>query len=169
MFTPSNLLSLLRGPLALLFIIDNAFYRSLAIFLAMVTDSLDGYLARRWRMTSKLGTVLDPVMDKFFVFFIIGIFIHEGSLQIWEALALISRDFAVIIFGIYLAIKGVWSNFRFQSIWCGKISTTLQFFVLLALTFHIVIPSPVYIIFVLLGVMSLVELYFIERQISNQL
>ena len=68
--TFSNFLSILRGPLALFFIIDNAFYRCLAIVLAMATDSLDGYLARRFQMTSQIGAFLDPLMDKFFVFFL---------------------------------------------------------------------------------------------------
>jgi CDP-diacylglycerol--glycerol-3-phosphate 3-phosphatidyltransferase len=166
MFNPSNILSILRGPLALLFMIDNAFYRSLAIFLAMVTDGLDGYLARRWRMTSHLGTILDPLMDKFFVLFIVGVLIHENKMQFWQALAFISRDFAVVLFGIYLACKGAWSRFRFQSIWFGKISTSLQFLILLALTFHFSVPATVYICFIILGILSLYELYSIERHIT---
>ncbi len=164
---PPNILTLLRGPLAFLFMIDNSFYRSLAILLAMITDSLDGYLARRFRMTSQLGAFLDPLMDKFFVSFIVGIFLYEDHLQIWEALSLISRDFAVLIFGLYLALKGVWSNFQFRSIWCGKITTTLQFFVLLGLTLHFIIPTFIFSCFIILGILALFELYLIEQQITN--
>jgi CDP-diacylglycerol---glycerol-3-phosphate 3-phosphatidyltransferase len=167
--TLSNFLSILRGPLALLFLIDNAFYRSIAIVLAMVTDSLDGYLARRYQMTSKIGAFLDPLMDKFFVFFAVSTLILEGQLRQWEALALISRDFAVLFFGLFLALKGTWSNFQFRSIWTGKITTTLQFFVLLGLTFHMVIPSYIFWCFISLGLLALFELYFIERQIIRTL
>ncbi|WP_228840598.1 CDP-alcohol phosphatidyltransferase family protein [Candidatus Protochlamydia phocaeensis] len=166
--TPSNLLSLMRGPLALLFIVDNAFYRSLAILLAMITDSLDGYLARRYRMTSQVGAFLDPLMDKLFVFIVIGIFIQEGRLQMWQALALLSRDFAVLVFGLYLALKGAWSNFQFRSIWSGKITTSLQFFILLALIFHISIPSYFFSCFIVLGFSALLELYFTEPQPIQQ-
>jgi CDP-diacylglycerol--glycerol-3-phosphate 3-phosphatidyltransferase len=165
--TPPNILSILRGPLAFLFIIDSSFYRTLAIILAMITDSLDGYLARRFRTTSQVGAVLDPLMDKFFVFFIVGVFLHEGQLQMWEALALISRDFAVLLFGLYLVLKGVWSQFQFRSIWAGKITTTLQFFVLLALIFHFVIPSYIFFCFIFLGGVALIELYLIEQQINR--
>ena len=35
--------------------------------LAAVTDALDGYIARRWGMASKLGEFLDPVADKLMV------------------------------------------------------------------------------------------------------
>jgi len=162
--TFSNFLSLLRGPFAFLFMIDHSFYRGLAIVLAMATDILDGYLARRFNTTSQVGAVLDPLMDKFFVFFAIGILIHEGSLEIWQALALISRDFAVLLFGLYLALRGTWSNFQFRSIWCGKITTTLQFFVLLSLVFHFAVPIYIFLCFIVLGIFALFELYFIERQ-----
>lgn len=167
--TLSNFLSLLRGPLALLFLIDNPLYRMFAIFCAMATDSLDGYLARRFRMTSQIGAFLDPLMDKFFVFFAVGVFIMEGNLRMWEALALISRDFAVLIFGLYLALRRTWSNFQFRSIWSGKITTTLQFFVLLGLTFHVAIPVYIFWCFIALGILALFELYFIEQQIIRQL
>lgn len=163
-FTPSNFLSLARGPLALLFMVDNAVCRSIAIVLAMVTDSLDGYLARRFRMTSQVGAFLDPLMDKLFVLTVALIFIQEGRLQLWEALALISRDFAVLLFGLYLAFKGSWSNFQFRSIWTGKITTTLQFFVLLGLTFHYAIPPYLFYSFVFLGVVAFCELYLTEKR-----
>ena len=169
LFTFSNFLSILRAPLALLFLFDHPLYRSLAIILAMATDYLDGYLARKYRKTSQIGAVLDPLMDKFFVFFAVSVFILEGDLKIWQALALISRDFAVLIFGLYLAIRGTWSNFQFRSIWSGKITTTLQFFVLLGFTFHVAIPIYIFWCFIVLGILALFELYFIEQQIIRQL
>lgn len=163
--TFSNIISLLRGPLAFLFLVDNPVYRSLAIVLAMLTDSLDGYLARRYQTTSRLGAILDPLMDKFFVCFITVILLYENRLLPWQALTLLSRDFAVLLFGLYIALKGSWSKFEFRSIWCGKITTTLQFFVLLALTFHFTIPFYVFIIFIVLGFLALGELYLIEQKI----
>ena len=168
-FTPSNLLSLLRAPLALLFFYDNILLRALAIILAMVTDYLDGYLARRLKMTSQLGAFLDPLMDKIFVITAAAIIIQEGRMQIWEALSLISRDFAVLIFGFYLAVQGKWGKFKFRSIWCGKLVTTLQFFVLLGLIFNAFIPSYVYYLFILLGMLSLVELYLVEKNRKIQI
>jgi CDP-diacylglycerol--glycerol-3-phosphate 3-phosphatidyltransferase len=167
-FTPSNFLSFLRIPLAFVLISDNTLFRFLAIGLAMLTDGLDGYVARRYRMISRVGTFLDPFTDKFFVLFAISIFMHEGYLHLGQAIALLSRDIAVLLFGCYLKIKGNWSRFSIQSFWCGKITTFLQFLVLLAFSFHYHIPAYAFIFFVFLGVMSLFELYYIEQQqISN--
>lgn len=163
-FTVSNFLSLLRAPLALLFIFDHVFPRTLAIVLAMITDSLDGYLARRYDKTSQLGAFLDPLMDKFFVFFVGTILIIEERLTLWEFLAFISRDFAVVFFGFLLVFQG--SRFQFRSIWSGKIATTLQFFVLLNLVFDIAVPSYMFWCLIGLGITAFFELYLTERQIA---
>lgn len=167
-FTPSNFLSLIRGFLVIFFLTENVYYRSLAIVLAMVTDILDGFIARRWNYTSRLGTILDPIMDKFFVLFAIGIFIYEQRMQPWEALCMISRDIAILLFGLYLIIIGAWSKFKFQAIWTGKISTTIQFFILLALTYKRIVPEYVYIICVALGILALFELIFISSRLQSK-
>ncbi len=106
MLTLPNLLSLLRVPLACLFFQDNPFYRAIAIILAMVTDAMDGYLARKYKQTSALGTLLDPITDKLFVFVALFIFLQEDRLSIWQAAAFMCRDLSVLIFSIYLVIRG---------------------------------------------------------------
>lgn len=159
LFSYYNILSMIRGPLAFFFLFDNVLCRTLAIFFAMVTDVLDGYLARRYNAVSQTGAIIDPLMDKFFVFFVAGVLYHEGLIQVWEGLALISRDFAVFFFSLYVALRGKWSNFQVRSIWTGKLTTTLQFFVFFSIVFHFQIPAFVYTIFIILGVLALIELY----------
>ena len=111
--TFSNFLSLVRGPLAFLFILDSPFYRSLAIGLAMLTDSIDGYIARKSGTTSQLGAFLDPLMDKLFVFGVACILVYEGQIALWEAYALVTRDFAVLFFALYLMKNHRWREFEF--------------------------------------------------------
>lgn len=167
-FTVSNILSLLRGPLAFLFLWNDPFFRAFAVIAAMITDFLDGFIARRYGTCSQLGAFLDPLMDKFFVFFSLSVLMQQGHIELWQALALISRDFAVLVFGLYLALSKNWSNFQFRSIWCGKITTTFQFFVLLGLIFSVRIPSYIFLSFIGLGFFALIELYFIEQQILRE-
>jgi cardiolipin synthase len=71
-WTIPNLLSLSRLPLGLMVIfLINSPIRLYAIFtifvVAGITDFLDGYLARKWNQTSKIGRRLDPACDKAFV------------------------------------------------------------------------------------------------------
>lgn len=157
-----NVITLLRFPLALAFLQENTAIRLIALILAMLSDGLDGFIARRYRCTSRFGTTVDPLADKFFVIFLLIVLLIENALGPWEAVSMLSRDFAVIIFGFYLRWKGTLSEYQYRAIWCGKITTTLQFAVLIALTVHLDVPAFVYMVFVLLGIAALVELY-LER------
>lgn len=166
MFTVPNILSLLRIPLAFLFLDQSLVVRSIAIVCGGLTDGLDGYIARRYRQSSKLGTLLDPITDKFFVLFLLAVLIFENSLSVWQAAAFLSRDIAVALFGVYLFGTGQLHQYKIRAIWFGKIMTTLQFIVLLALTFKWPLPYWVYGVFVALGVLSMVELIWRRREVE---
>jgi phosphatidylglycerophosphate synthase len=51
--------------------------------IAALTDVLDGYLARRWQVTSPLGAVLDPVSDKVLAFSFFALLAYLGSCPLW--------------------------------------------------------------------------------------
>ena len=167
MFNLSNSLSLLRAPLALVFLVESPTLRLMAILLAMLTDSIDGYLARRSKTTSRFGAVLDPAMDKFFVFFALAVLFSENRIEIWEALMMVSRDFALCLFGLYLSLSGLWQTYEFRAIRWGKITTALQFFVLVGLTFGYAIPSYLYYSFVAFALFGLYELFQFKKQSSQ--
>lgn len=158
MFSLSNGLSLLRAPLALLFLSQSVLLRLTALVLAMVTDVLDGYLARRNRSTTQVGAALDPAMDKLFVFIALGVLFYEHQFSLWQALAMITRDGFLCIFAAYLKFSGRWTAYQFRAIRWGKATTALQFVVLILLTMKVAIPSYVFFIFVLFGLLAFVEL-----------
>ncbi|MBI5346959.1 MAG: CDP-alcohol phosphatidyltransferase family protein [Chlamydiae bacterium] len=158
MITLSNGLSFIRAPLALLFLFDNIPLRLTAIALAAFTDSIDGYVARKNKSVSKFGAILDPAMDKFFVYFVLTIFVMENNIQIWQALTLLSRDLALCIFGIYLGVSKKWASYVVKAIRWGKITTALQFLVLFALTIHFSFGWYVYSLFIVLGCLAFFEL-----------
>jgi CDP-diacylglycerol---glycerol-3-phosphate 3-phosphatidyltransferase len=154
-----NLLSLARIPLVLVFLQQNMTLRVIGIVLAMISDGLDGFIARRYNRTTQFGAFLDPLMDKFFVIFVLAVMLSEGRLSIPEMLAMLCRDFAVFFFGIYLLYKGSWDQYKFRSIWSGKVTTALQLSVLIALTMQISLPPFFFVSFIVLGFLALVELY----------
>ncbi|MFZ0565239.1 MAG: CDP-alcohol phosphatidyltransferase family protein [Chlamydiales bacterium] len=158
MLNLSNVLSLSRAGFALVFLQDNPLIRLAAIGLAMLSDFLDGYLARRQRTTSHFGAILDPIMDKFFVFFVGGVFYLEGKLSTWQLGTLLSRDISLCLFGIYLWIVKGWKGYECKAIWWGKITTVAQFIVLTGLTINIHFPVFVYLLFVLMAAFAFLEL-----------
>ena len=69
---------------------------ALAIFLiAAATDLLDGYLARRWRQVTTVGTLLDPIADKLLVSAALVSLVQVQALPAWMAILVIGREFAM--------------------------------------------------------------------------
>jgi CDP-diacylglycerol--glycerol-3-phosphate 3-phosphatidyltransferase len=62
---------------------------------AGVTDQIDGWLARRWRVESEFGKVADPLADRLMIDAAVILLWHSGRLP-WVALAIPARDLALI-------------------------------------------------------------------------
>ncbi|CRX39023.1 CDP-alcohol phosphatidyltransferase family protein [Estrella lausannensis] len=155
-----NLLSVSRIFLSLLLFSDQQSVRLLAIFLAGLTDFLDGFLARKLSWISKWGTTLDPIGDKFFVMIGLVCFILEGSVSVLEALLMLSRDFAIVLFAFYLLYKKSLKDYPIRAIFFGKVTTALQLGTFLLLACNMAIPFPVYVVFLCLGILALFELWY---------
>src|SRR5512141_653603 len=69
---------------------------SLAIFLvAAGTDLVDGYLARRWKQVTTIGTLLDPIADKLLISAALISLVQVRALPASMAILIIGREFAV--------------------------------------------------------------------------
>ena len=53
---------------------------------AAITDYFDGYLARMWKQTTKLGTMLDPIADKAMVVIALMVIVGYSSMSPWLVL-----------------------------------------------------------------------------------
>jgi CDP-diacylglycerol--glycerol-3-phosphate 3-phosphatidyltransferase len=66
----------------------------LAIFLlAIITDGLDGYFARKLGQTSRLGALLDPIADKFLMAGAFISLVELGAVPAWMVVIIIGREF----------------------------------------------------------------------------
>jgi CDP-diacylglycerol--glycerol-3-phosphate 3-phosphatidyltransferase len=69
---------------------------ALVIFLAAAaTDLLDGYLARRWRQITTVGTLLDPIADKMLISAALVSLVDIHRVTAWMVILIIGREFAV--------------------------------------------------------------------------
>jgi CDP-diacylglycerol---glycerol-3-phosphate 3-phosphatidyltransferase len=76
-------------------LVPNAFL-ALAIFLiAAATDLLDGYLARRWKQITTVGTLLDPIADKLLISAALVSLVQIRRVPAWMVVLIIGREFAV--------------------------------------------------------------------------
>jgi len=107
-FTIPNLLTVLRliflWP-ALKYLKSGDEYVALFfILLAGATDSLDGYVARKYNQISDFGKALDPVVDKIFTLSIIVflVFSPDYSLPGWFLIFLMLREMLLVTAGFYL-------------------------------------------------------------------
>lgn len=158
MLTISNSLSFLRAPLALLFLQSNPLLRVIAVVLAMLTDSVDGYLARRTQSASRFGAILDPAMDKFFVYFVLSVLFFEGQIGLWQAIMMLSRDVFLCLYGVLMLFANRWRTIVFRAIRWGKVTTALQFLVLIGLVLHKNFSWYLYLSFFFMGVFAFFEL-----------
>src|SRR5205809_1467220 len=76
---------------------------------AGVTDQVDGFLARRWRVESGFGKIADPLADRLMIDAAVILLWHAGRLP-WLALAIPARDLAVMAL-TPLAVK---HGYRFE-------------------------------------------------------
>jgi CDP-diacylglycerol--glycerol-3-phosphate 3-phosphatidyltransferase len=69
---------------------------ALGIFLvAASTDLLDGYLARRWRQITTIGTLLDPIADKLLISSALIALVQIRAVPAWMVILIVGREFAV--------------------------------------------------------------------------
>lgn len=71
-------------------------YLACALFvIAMLTDILDGYLARKWNLVSLAGAFLDPLADKLMVATTMVMLVALGWLPAWIAALIICRELTI--------------------------------------------------------------------------
>jgi CDP-diacylglycerol--glycerol-3-phosphate 3-phosphatidyltransferase len=99
------------------------------ILAAAFTDFLDGYIARKLKCTTKLGTYLDPLTDKIFAIIAFLSLSFDNKFQKLLIIAIIIREiYAIFLRTIYFSRK---SFSRLKSNIYGKIKTFFEFFLLI--------------------------------------
>lgn len=141
-----NLLSIFRMILVPIFVwvffsdLPNAMFISAGVYaLAGLTDVLDGIIARKFNLITKLGKILDPLADKLMTITVFVCITIRGIIPWWVILLLLAKDLLMILGGIkmYREVSGV-----FAANFFGKATTV--FLVLggiVMMLFNDVIPA----------------------------
>jgi cardiolipin synthase len=125
LWTIPNLITLVRLcllPVFLWLLFDQEDRASAAWLLAVLggTDFLDGWIARRFDQVSEIGKVFDPVADRLLFFVGAGAILVDGSVPLWFAIAVLTRE--VLVAGATLALAALGAR-RIDVTWFGKAGT----------------------------------------------
>lgn len=126
-----NALTLLRIPLAAAFPFVPEHWRLWLLVAALLTEYLDGALARAWRATSRFGRVLDPIADRCLFGAVVITLLLEGTVTAWQLAALGARDLLVAAGALWAVSRGqrrVLAHLRPRL--PGKATTVLQYLAL---------------------------------------
>ncbi len=152
--TVPNLVSTSRVVLALGFLAMDAVPVRLALIaVASLTDFLDGWIARRTKVVSRFGALIDPVADRFFVLCVVIAYVMGEQLTVWQAVAIFFRDIMSLI-GWFTARNVSWLRpIRFRARPLGKLVTALQLLTFIAV---LLAPATVNPLVILVGVLGLI-------------
>lgn len=126
-----------------LFMQKQFFWAFITLVVAGLTDMLDGLIARRFHMRSRLGAMLDPLADKFLMLVSFTFLSHQNIIP-WElTLLIVGRDFAIVvsvfILGYILKIRLLFKPTRIS-----KLATASQIIVLAAAFLHVLLKHSSY-------------------------
>lgn len=126
-----NLLTIFRLFLIPIFILiffsnihNNLIYSIITFIIAGFTDSLDGFIARKFNLITKCGIILDPLADKLMLVTVLTCLVIKSYIPLWILIIMTAKETAMITAGILLFKNHtvIPSNFF------GKLSTVLFYF-----------------------------------------
>ncbi len=98
-------------------------YIALAIFIvASLTDTLDGYLARKNNQITNFGKFMDPLADKLLVSAAMICLVELHRIPGWVVIVIISREFIISGFRLVASDNGI----VIAASWWGKVKTITQ-------------------------------------------
>ncbi|RYP79996.1 hypothetical protein DL770_006421 [Monosporascus sp. CRB-9-2] len=104
-YTVPNLLTFSRlaiAPFVGYAILHDAHAWALGLFIyAGISDLLDGWIARRWKLQTVVGSVVDPMADKTLMTVLTVSLATQGSLPLWLAVIILGRDIGLAIAAVY--------------------------------------------------------------------
>ena len=116
---------LLMVPVVALLLGTHLYSEAFWLFLLVsISDGLDGYIARRFNVTSAAGALLDPISDKMVIMTCAFVLAWNGFFPLWVAVPLISRD--ILMLGVGVADPKLKDRWLVPNI-VGKIHSAMAF------------------------------------------
>ena len=113
------------------FLARGAYGSAAIVFLvAAASDLLDGFIARRFHLTSRLGAALDPAADKLNMFVATVMLAMQELVPLWLAVAIVVRDVLIVAGAAILRL--VTGSIELKPTMLSKVNTAFEFALLAA-------------------------------------
>jgi len=86
---------------------ENTLWAAVVFSLASLTDAVDGFVARRFDLVTKMGQILDPLADKAMVCTALIMMVPCGKVPAWFVAVVVMRDLGVTILRVMALPDGV--------------------------------------------------------------
>ncbi len=146
--TIPNLITAFRiilAPVFVIYLINDRLSSALVVFLiCMISDGIDGMVARLFNQKSRLGAYLDPLADKILLvtaFVLLGV---RGYLPSWLTVTAIARDVMILLGVLVFHLNRL--EIRIRPSVVSKINTCFQFITLFVVLLKgcVLLPSAIY-------------------------
>ncbi len=117
------------------FVIGDATGALIAYMAAMLTDALDGIIARKTNQITALGKLLDPIADKLSLVTLLGLFVSSGEIPLWVLAIILFKEVMMVIGGGVALKHGI----VVYALPIGKV-TTVTFVLSMVARFMSVLP-----------------------------
>ena len=141
---------------------------ALIVFIAAsLTDTADGYIARKYDLVTDFGKFMDPLADKLPVCAAMICLIETNQLPAWIVIVIISREFIISGFRLVAADNGIVIA---ASMW-GKVKTVCQMLMIVCLVWDLhffwfwVLEQILIYLALILTVISLVDYLYKNRSV----
>lgn len=109
------------------------------LWIAGVTDGLDGLLARLLQQRTKLGQYLDPIADKLLLSTMFLVLTHVGLIPLYVTTLVFSRDVGILLIATLLFATSTLREFTPSKL--GKVNTAVQILGVLTVMTCQVVPG----------------------------
>jgi len=134
-----SLIRLLLIPVFLLLLVLGEYgYALLILVVSSITDFVDGWIARRFNQVSRLGQLLDPAVDRLFIFSTLIGLAWQQLVPWWLVFVIVGRDVLLLVLGVVLANYG-YGPLPVHHL--GKVATFALLFALPVLVVAVAFPS----------------------------
>ncbi len=146
---------------------NNILWAGIVFIIAGISDVLDGYIARKYNTTTKLGIVLDPIADKLMTFTILISFVTKEIIPIWILLTIGIKECMMILGGVILYLfkgKQVLPSNKY-----GKVATLSFYAATLSVVFKFpsMVSNLLFVLTVTLNIIAFINYFIIFNSLSN--